>query len=73
MNPVEALSKIDRKILRELQRDGKLTNVALAERVGMSPSPCLRRVRQLEQSGLIAGYGALVDRRKLGLDRKSVV
>jgi Lrp/AsnC family transcriptional regulator, leucine-responsive regulatory protein len=61
------LSRTDRKILGVLQADGRLTNVELAERVGLSPSPCLRRVKQLEASGLISRYVALLDRRKLGL------
>jgi Lrp/AsnC family leucine-responsive transcriptional regulator len=56
----------DRKILRALQKDGRLTNVALADRIGMSPSPCLRRVRQLEESGVIEKYVALLDYKKLG-------
>jgi len=61
------LSRTDRKILAELQKDASLSNVALAERIGMSPSPCLRRVRQLEAAGLIRRYVALLDDRKLGL------
>src|SRR5205823_14889664 len=56
--PMDAL---DRAILRHLQADGRLTNVELAERVRLSPSPCLRRVRNLEQSGAIAGYHAVID------------
>ena len=63
----DPLSSTDRKILQALQSDGKLTNVALAEQIGMSPSPCLRRVRQLEEAGYIAGYAAQLDRRKIGL------
>lgn len=51
----------DRKILRELQADGRLPNIELAERIGLSPSPCLRRVRRLEETGVIRGYTALVD------------
>ncbi|MGZ8386663.1 MAG: Lrp/AsnC family transcriptional regulator, partial [Rhodoplanes sp.] len=47
---------IDRQILKELQDDGRMSNVELARRVGMSPPPCLRRVRALEQSGFITGY-----------------
>lgn len=61
------ISGADRKILRALQRDGRISNVALAEEIGMAPSPCLRRVRQLEASGRISRYAALLDRRKLGL------
>lgn len=59
---------IDRKILAALQTDGRLSNQDLAEKVGLSPSPCLRRVRLLEQRGIIAGYGARIDRQKAGLD-----
>ncbi|WP_254073560.1 Lrp/AsnC family transcriptional regulator [Acidisphaera sp. S103] len=61
------LDSIDRKILRELQENGRLTNVELAERVGLSPSPCLRRVKALESAGVIHGYHALLDRERLGL------
>jgi Lrp/AsnC family leucine-responsive transcriptional regulator len=57
----------DRKILKALQEDGRLTNVALAEKIGMSPSPCLRRVKQLEDSGIIDRYTAVLDRKRLGL------
>lgn len=57
---------IDQAILEQLQTDGRLSNVDLADRVGLSPSACLRRVRALEQSGVIYGYRALVDRRLLG-------
>jgi DNA-binding Lrp family transcriptional regulator len=56
---------IDWKILRELQRDGRLTNVALADRVGLSPPPTLRRVQALEEVGYISGYRAQLDRDKL--------
>lgn len=62
------MDEIDRKILRELQKDGRLSNVELAERVGLSPSPCLRRVKQLEDSGIIRGYQALLDRNAVGLN-----
>lgn len=58
----------DRRILSELQLNGRLTNVELAERVGLSESPCLRRVRNLEKEGVIVGYAALLDRRTLGLE-----
>jgi len=61
------MDAIDKKIIRELQRDGRLSNQDLAALVGLSPSPCLRRVRRLEQAGIIAGYTALVDPEKLGL------
>lgn len=62
------LDATDWKIIKELQADGSLTNVALASRVGLSPPPCLRRVRVLEQAGLITGYTALVDETALGFD-----
>ncbi|MFV0450850.1 MAG: Lrp/AsnC family transcriptional regulator [Propioniciclava sp.] len=61
----EALDPLDRQILRELQRDGRLTNVDLATRVGLSPSPCLRRVKALEERGYISGYAALLDPQRL--------
>lgn len=60
-----ALDPIDRLILRELQADGRISNVELAERVRLSPSPCLRRVRSLEERGYIRGYMAVLDRRKV--------
>src|SRR4029079_10630553 len=60
------LDAIDRKILKELQADGRMTNVELARRVGISAPPCLRRVRALEEAGYIKGYRALLDEKKLG-------
>jgi len=60
------MDAIDRSILRELQADGRLTNQELAARVGLTPSPCLRRVRQLEDDGVIRGYRAVVDPAALG-------
>ena len=57
----------DRQIIRELQLDGRLSNQELAERVNLSPSPCLRRLRNLEASGIIRGYTALVDQKAYGL------
>lgn len=62
------LDPIDRKILAELQADGRMTNVELAKRVGISAPPCLRRVRTLEESGYIRGYHADVDARELGFE-----
>ncbi len=59
---------IDRRILHHLQGDGRLTNAELADRVGLSPSPCLRRVRQLEQAGVLKRYVALIDPERVGLD-----
>jgi Lrp/AsnC family leucine-responsive transcriptional regulator len=64
--PIE-LDRTDLRILAELQRDGRLTNQDLAERVALSPSPCLRRVRRLEEAGVIRGYVALVEPRAVGL------
>ncbi len=60
------LDRIDRQILAILQADGRITNQALSERVALSPRACLERVRRLEKSGLIAGYMALVEPRRLG-------
>lgn len=57
---------LDRRILRELQADGRISNHDLAQRVGLSPSPCLRRLRRLEESGAIRGYTALVDPKAFG-------
>lgn len=57
----------DRQIIRELQKDGRVTNQELAERVNLSPSPCLRRLRALEEAGVIKGYTALVDQKAYGL------
>ncbi|MDR6265188.1 MULTISPECIES: Lrp/AsnC family transcriptional regulator [Rhodobacterales] len=68
--PTIKLDPIDRKILAELQGDGRMTNVELAKRVGISAPPCLRRVRTLEESGLIRGYHADVDARELGFEVK---
>jgi Lrp/AsnC family transcriptional regulator, leucine-responsive regulatory protein len=61
------LDSIDRAILKTLQQDGRIQNIDLADRVGLSPSPCLRRVRQLEQAGVIERYVALVDPAKVGM------
>jgi DNA-binding Lrp family transcriptional regulator len=62
------LDAIDIKILRELQNDGRMTNVELATRVGISAPPCLRRVRRLEESGVIEGYRTLLNGPMLGFD-----
>lgn len=67
------LDRYDRHILELLQVDGRLSNQELAERIGLSPSPCLRRVRALEESGLIAGYRAIIDGKKLGLSLMALV
>ena len=66
--PSHKLDVIDRKILAELQSDGRMTNVELASRVGISAPPCLRRVRALEEQGYIRGYHAAVDARGLGFE-----
>ena len=60
------IDHIDDQILRVLGQDGRISNIALAERVGLSPSACLRRVQELERRGIIAGYRAVLDRTKLG-------
>ncbi len=62
----DGLDALDRTILRHLQSDGRLTNVELAQRVRLSPSPCLRRVKSLEDRGYIRGYTALLDRARVG-------
>ena len=62
------LDGIDARILAELQRDGRMTITDLAERVGLSASPCLRRVRMLEEAGVITGYVAVVDQNRVGLE-----
>ncbi|WP_370868226.1 Lrp/AsnC family transcriptional regulator [Sulfuriferula sp.] len=61
------LDRYDRQLLAVLQQEGRISNQELAERIGLSPSPCLRRVRALEEAGLITGYHAVLDARKLGL------
>jgi len=66
MNRKVVLDSFNRKILQELQNAGRLSNVELAERVGLSPSPCLLRVRQLEDAGIIRGYVGLVDPEAIG-------
>jgi len=67
------LDRYDRRILEELQKDGRISNQELAERIGLSPSPCLRRVRALEESGLVHGYRALLDANKLGLSLMALI
>jgi DNA-binding Lrp family transcriptional regulator len=66
--PQRRLDTIDRNILHELQQDGRITNVELARRVGISAPPCLRRVRSLEEAGFIKGYRALLDEKLLGCE-----
>ena len=67
------LDRYDQHILELLQQDARLNNQDLAERIGLSPSPCLRRVRALEESGLIVGYRALLDAKKLGLSLMALI
>lgn len=67
------LDRYDRQILEVLQQDGRISNQDLADRIGLSPSPCLRRVRALEESGLIRGYRALLDAKALGLSLMALI
>ena len=67
------LDRYDQQILDILQADGRINNQDLADRIGLSPSPCLRRVRALEESGLIVGYRALLDAKKLGLTLTALI
>ena len=67
------LDRYDRQILEILQIDGRINNQDLADRIGLSASPCLRRVRALEEAGLVVGYRALLDARKLGLTLMALV
>ncbi len=62
----DALDRIDRKILRELTADGRISNADLAQKVGLSPSPCWQRVRRLQEQGFIRGYAAILDQEQLG-------
>ncbi|MCU7374665.1 Lrp/AsnC family transcriptional regulator [Paucibacter sp. O1-1] len=68
-----AIDKFDRQILEILQKEGRIHNQELADRIGLSPSPCLRRVRALEEAGLVSGYRAVVDAKKLGLTLMALV
>src|SRR5574343_648894 len=67
------IDRYDREILTILQREGRISNQDLADRIGLSPSPCLRRVRVLEESGLITGYRAMLDAKKLGLTLMALI
>jgi Lrp/AsnC family transcriptional regulator, leucine-responsive regulatory protein len=67
------LDRYDRQILKVLQEDGRISNQDLADRIGLSPSPCLRRVRALEESGLISGYHAQVEAKALGLSLMALI
>ncbi len=65
--PIKKLDRIDRKILEEIQRNGDISNLDLAEKVNLSPSPCSRRVKQLEEAGIIKRQVTLLDQEALGL------
>ncbi len=67
------LDRYDQRILQELQRNGRISNHELAEHIGLSPSPCLRRVRALEESGYITGYRAILDAKRLGLSLMALI
>jgi Lrp/AsnC family leucine-responsive transcriptional regulator len=67
------LDRHDRHILEVLQEEGRISNQDLADRIGLSPSPCLRRVKALEDGGVLTGYRALVDSRKLGLTLMALI
>ncbi len=64
---ITEIDATDRRLLREVQRDGRASVVALAERVGLSATPCQRRLRRMEEAGIIAGYAAMLDAGRLGL------
>lgn len=68
-----SLDRIDRRILRALQENGRLTNSQLAEQVGLSPSPCWQRTRRLEQEGFIRGYTAVLDQERLGAPETVII
>lgn len=68
-----SLDRYDRRILEVLQQNGRLSNQELADHIGLSPSPCLRRVRALEESGVITGYRAIVDAKQLGLSLMALI
>lgn len=70
---VRSLDRIDRRILRALQENGRLTNSQLAEQVGLSPSPCWQRTRRLEQEGFIRGYTAVLDQDRLGAPETVII
>ncbi|MFN2361912.1 MAG: Lrp/AsnC family transcriptional regulator [Marinobacter sp.] len=72
-NSLVKIDKIDRNILEQLQRDGSLTNQELADKVGLSPSPCLRRVRALEEAGVIVRQVTILDHKKLGLSLTAII
>ncbi|MDG2090758.1 MAG: Lrp/AsnC family transcriptional regulator [Gammaproteobacteria bacterium] len=67
------LDRTDKRILAELQKNGRISNLELADAIGLSPSPCLRRVKQLEDSGIIEGYTALLNASNLGLKLTALI
>ncbi len=67
------LDRYDQHILEVLQQEGRISNQELADRIGLSPSPCLRRVRTLEESGLVTGYRAMLDAKKLGYSLMALI
>ncbi|MBQ9441278.1 MAG: Lrp/AsnC family transcriptional regulator [Alphaproteobacteria bacterium] len=67
------LDNVDNSILELVQKNGRITNVELAEAVGLSPPPCLRRLRALETNGIITGYKALVNKQKLGYNISAII
>lgn len=67
------MDRYDRAILEVIQNDGRISNQELADKVGLSPSPCLRRVRALEERGIITGYRAIVDAKKMGLSLMAIL
>lgn len=73
MNNILEIDSFDRQILRVLQQEGRISNQELADRIGLSPSPCLRRVRNLEESGVISGYRALLESKLLGLSLTALI
>jgi Lrp/AsnC family transcriptional regulator, leucine-responsive regulatory protein len=71
--PQVELDAIDRRIIAVLQAEGRISNLELAERIGLSPTPCSRRLKRLEESGVIAGYGARINPAALGLSISAIV
>ena len=67
------MDRYDRAILEVIQNEGRISNQELADKVGLSPSPCLRRVRALEETGIITGYRAIVDAKKMGLSLMAIL
>lgn len=73
MSNESEIDVIDREILFQLRQDGRLTNLELAKRIGLTPAPCLRRVKRLEEAGVITGYRAVVDPSAIGRDLEVLV